>query len=77
MSLKKRIIEQVNADNYTHSELKKMSENFAVFIYIISILLSIFFLIFVSMLILSLWQIITNEPLLIEWDVLGVFISIL
>ena len=76
MSLKKRIIQQMSADNYNTSELIKMSETNMVVIFIISILLSIFFLIFLSMLILSLWQILSNGPLLIEWDILGVFISI-
>ena len=77
MSLKKRIIEQLNPNNYSYSELIKMTENLSVFIFIISILLTIFFFIFLILLILSLWQIFITGPLLIEWNVLGVFISIL
>ena len=77
MSLKKRINKLLHSDNYSYTDLSKILENTTVFIFITVIFLFIFFCIFLTLFILSLWQVFFNDPLLIEWDILGILISIL
>jgi hypothetical protein len=76
MSFKKRVNDLLHSDNYSYTDLNRIVENTTVLIFIINILLFIFLFILLILFGLSLWQIFFN-PLLIEWNIIGVFISTL
>lgn len=77
MSLKKRILEQSNSKMYNNKEINVMIENTTLIIFISEILLILFLIILLALFVVSIWQIFFNGPILIEWNILSIFCSVL